>query len=51
MAVAGSITYQTKLDTSGFQKGVNEIEGKTKTGGASVKNIIAGLGITKLIRL
>ena len=49
MAVAGSITYQTKLDTSGFQKGVNEIEGKTKTGGASVKNIIAGLGITKLI--
>lgn len=49
MAVAGSITYQTKLDTSGFQKGVNEIEGKTKTGGASVKNIIAGLGITKVI--
>lgn len=49
MAVAGSITYQTKLDTSGFQKGINEIEGKTKTGGASVKNIIAGLGITKLI--
>lgn len=49
MAVAGSITYQTKLDTSGFQKGINEIEGKTKNGGASVKNIIAGLGITKLI--
>lgn len=49
MAVAGSLTYSTKIDTSGFQKGINEIEGKTKSGGASVKSIIAGLGITKLI--
>ena len=26
MAVAGSLTYETKLDTSGFQKGMNDIE-------------------------
>lgn len=49
MAVAGSLTYETKLDTSGFQKGMNDIESKTKSGGASVKNIVAGLGITKLV--
>lgn len=49
MAKAGSLTYDTKLDTSGFQKGVKEIEGKTKSSGASVKNIVAGLGITKLV--
>lgn len=49
MAFAGSLTYETKLDTSGFQKGMNDIESKTKSGGASVKNIVAGLGITKLV--
>jgi len=49
MAVAGTLTYNTKIDTSGFNKGVNDIERKTQSGGASVKNIIAGLGITKLI--
>ena len=49
MAVAGSLTYDTKLDTSGYQKGINDIESKTKSGGASVKNIVAGLGITKLV--
>ena len=48
-AVAGSLTYDTKLDTSGFQKGMNDIQSKTKSGGASVKNIVAGLGITKLV--
>lgn len=49
MAVAGSLTYETKLDTSGFQKGMNDIQSKTKSGGASVRNIVAGLGITKLV--
>lgn len=47
--VGGRITYETKLDTNGYQKGVNDITSKTKSGGATVKNIIAGLGITKLI--
>ena len=47
--VAGRLTYETKLDTAGYQKGINDIQSKTKSGGASVKNIVAGLGITKLI--
>lgn len=38
MAVAGTLTYKTELDTSGIQKS-----------GSTVKSIIAGLGITKLI--
>lgn len=49
MGVAGSLTYDTKLDTKGFQKGVNDITNKAKTGGSTVKNIVAGLGITKII--
>ena len=47
--VGGRLTYETKLDTSGYQKGINDITSKTKSGGATVKNIVAGLGITKLI--
>lgn len=38
MAVAGKLTYKTELDTSGVQKA-----------GSTVKSIIAGLGITKVI--
>ena len=49
MGVAGSLTYDTKLDTKGFQKGINDITNKAKTGGSTVKNIVAGLGITKII--
>ena len=36
--IAGTLTYDTKMDTKGLQKGVS-----------SVKNIVAGLGITKII--
>ena len=38
MAIAGTLTYKTELDTSGVKKS-----------GSTVKSIIAGLGITKLI--
>ena len=38
MAIAGTLTYKTELDTSGVKKA-----------GSTVKSIIAGLGITKLI--
>ena len=38
MAIAGTLTYKTELDTSGVKKA-----------GSTVKNIVAGLGITKLI--
>lgn len=37
-AVAGTLTYKTELDTSGVQKA-----------GSTIKSIIAGLGITKMI--
>ena len=49
MAVAGSLTYDTKLDTKGFQKGINEINSTASKGGSTLKNIIAGLGITSII--
>lgn len=49
MAVAGSLTYDTNIDKKGFEKGLNSL--KTSTGGAlsQIKNIVAGLGIDKLI--
>lgn len=46
---AGSLRYDTKLDTAGFQKGVNKLTGTAKSGGATIKSIVAGLGITKII--
>ena len=49
MATAGTLTYETKMDTSGYQKGINSIQSKAKSAGSTVKSIIAGLGITKLI--
>lgn len=49
MAIAGSLTYDTKIDKKGFEKGLNSL--KTSTGGAfsQIKNIVAGLGIDRLI--
>lgn len=49
MAVAGSLTYDTKIDKSGFKSGLNGIEKETNKAGSKVKDIIAGLGITKII--
>lgn len=49
MAVAGSLTYSTKLDTSGYQKGINDIKGTTKSTMGEIKNIVAALGIDKVI--
>lgn len=49
MAVAGSISYDTRLDTRGFQKGLNSITNSAQSGATKVKNIIIGLGITKII--
>ncbi len=47
--LAGSLSYDTKLDISGFQKGINSIMNSAKNGGSSIKSIVAGLGITKII--
>lgn len=49
MNTAGYLKFDTKMDTAGFQKGINDITNKTKSGGGTIKNIVAGLGITKLI--
>lgn len=48
-SVGGRLTYETKLDTSGYQKGINNIANTTKKAGSTIKNIVVGLGITKLI--
>lgn len=47
--LAGSLTYNTEMDTKGFQKGINDVTNKTRSAGTSIKNIIAGLGITQII--
>ena len=49
MAVAGSLTYDTKIDKSGFKKGLNGLEKETGSAGTKIKDIVAGLGITKII--
>lgn len=46
---AGSLKFDTKLDADGFQKGINKMTGSAKSGGSTIKNIVAGLGITKLV--
>lgn len=40
--IAGTLTYDTKMDTKGLQNGVQKA-------GNTIKNIVAGLGITKII--
>ena len=49
MGAAGYLKFDTKLDTNGFKKGISDITGSAKQGGGTIKNIVAGLGITKLI--
>lgn len=49
MAIAGSLTYDTKLDTKGFQSGLNKIGGIAKSVavgvGASITAIGTGLSV------
>lgn len=40
--VAGTLTYDTKMDTKGLQSGIQKA-------GSTIKNIVAGLGISKII--
>lgn len=49
MFADGTIVISTELDTRNFENGLNAMQNKAKSGGASIKNIVAGLGITKLI--
>lgn len=49
MAVAGSLTYSTKIDTSGYSKGLNDIKGDTQSAFSQIRNIVASLGIADII--
>lgn len=49
MAVAGSLTYDTKIDKNGFEKGINSLKSSTKGAFSEIKNIVTALGIDKLI--
>lgn len=49
MAVAGSLTYDTKLDKNGFEKGLKNLENSVKTSSSGIKNIVTALGIDKII--
>lgn len=49
MAVAGSLTYETKIDKEGIEKGLKSITKSVKNGGTKIKNIVAAIGITKLV--
>lgn len=45
----GKIVIETEVDNSGVKKGLKETENTVNKSGSTVKGIIAGLGITKLI--
>lgn len=45
----GKVVIDTELDTKNFDKGLNKIQSTTKSAGSTIKNIVAGLGITKAI--
>lgn len=49
MAVAGSLTYDTKIDRDGFDKGLKDIENSTQKSGTKIRNIVTALGIDKII--
>ena len=49
MAIAGSLTYDTKIDRAGFNKGLKEIENSTKNSGTKIKDIVTALGIDKIV--
>ena len=38
MAIAGSLTYDTKIDTSGFQKGLNKLSNSASSGAKSASS-------------
>jgi len=49
MAIAGKLTYETKIDKKGFEKGLNSLINSVSNGGTKIKNIVTALGITEII--
>ncbi len=51
MAVAGSLTYDTEIDKSGFEKGLNSLKSSASTTGNQIKSIVTALGVDKIISM
>lgn len=49
MAVAGALIYSTEIDKNGFKNGLNSLEDSVNSTGTKIKNIVAALGIDKII--
>ena len=45
----GKVVIDTELNTKNFENGLNKMQSTSQKAGTSIKNIVAGLGITKLI--
>ena len=45
----GDVVVKVKADTGEFEKGLDKIEDSTKKASSSVKNVVLGLGISKII--
>ena len=45
----GKVVIETELSTKDFENGLDKMKNTTQNAGNSIKNIVAGLGITKLI--
>lgn len=45
----GKVVIDTEIDNSGIKKGLKDTENNVNKAGSTVKSIIAGLGITKII--
>lgn len=43
------MTYDTKIDKNGFEKGLKDLENNTQSAGTKIKNIVMALGIDKII--
>ena len=43
------MTYDTKIDRNGFDKGLKNLESSVNSTGTKIKNIVAALGINKII--
>lgn len=49
MFADGKVVIETELNTKNFENGLDKMKSTSQNAGNSIKNIVAGLGITKLI--
>ena len=45
----GKVVIDTELNTKNFESGLDKIKNSSKSAGSTIKNIVAGLGIAKLV--